>query len=244
MEILIGREEQSNKIGIMVEGKCLRLDVPYDVPNTVSRCKPQDKTAHCSLIIGTSGKMKLINLNPHNVTYVDGEEIETKTIDENSIIELGSEQYRISLKRILKAIGYERPYSIKHLKRIWERYDRDLLHLQLEQQKKQNQQRLQGILSQLSMLCVVIPSVIPSIPIPVFLRVVLIVAALGMGVYFYLKGNKVEQSFIIKKRELDDDFKENYVCPKCGRFLGFQPFDIICMQKNCSNPSCKCRYIS
>ena len=244
MEILIGREEQSGKLGLMVEGKCLRIDGPYEVPITVSRCRPNEHMAHCSLIIGTSGKMKIVNLNPQNCTYVNGEEVDVIQIDENSIVELGVEQYRISIKKILKSIGYERPYSIKHLKRVWERYDRALLHMQLEQQKSQNQQRLQGILSQLSMLCVIIPSVIPSIPIPVFIRVLLIIAALGIGIYFYVKGTKSDDSFVMKKRELDEEFKENYVCPKCGRFFGFQSYDLISLQKSCTNSDCKCKYIS
>ena len=76
------------------------------------------------------------------------------------------DQYRISLKKILKGIGYVPPISIKHLKRVWEKYDRALLKLQVEQQKAANQQKLQGLISQASVLCVIIPSVIPSIPIP------------------------------------------------------------------------------
>lgn len=244
MEILVGREEKSGKLGLMVDGKCFRMDVSYEVPITVSRCRPQEHLAHCSIIIGTSGKMKIINLIPQNITYVNGEPVDVTQIDENSIVELGIDQYRISIKKILKLIGYERPYSIKHLKRVWERYDRSLLNIQLQQQKSQNQQRLQGILSQMSMLCVLIPSVIPSIPIPIALRIILIIAALGLGIYFYIKGTRTDESFIIKKRELDEEFKEDYVCPKCGRFFGFQSYDIIRLQKNCSNPDCKCKYIS
>ena len=119
---------------------------------------------------------------------MDGEEIgSSKIIDTHSIVELGADQYRISIKKLLKKIGYVPPVSIKHLKRVWERYDRTLLKLQVEQQKAANQQKLQGLISQASVLCVIIPSVIPSIPIPGMIRVLLVIGALALGVY---QGNK------------------------------------------------------
>ncbi|MCD8290207.1 MAG: FHA domain-containing protein [Prevotella sp.] len=241
IEILIGRDEKTSRLAIVYNGKGYIVDV-QDVPLSVSRCKPKEKKGHCSLIIGTSGKMKIQNLVSENVTYVNGEAVDVQNVDENSIVELGYDQYRISVKKILKVIGYERPYSIKHLKRVWEKYDKAMLKLQIEQQKKQNQQKLQGILSQLSMLCVIIPSVIPSIPIPVALRVVLVVGALGLGIYFYIKGGKVDDSFVMKKRELEENFRDDYVCPKCGSFMGNRPYEDIEGQKQCSK--CQCKYVS
>lgn len=42
-------------------------------------------------------------MNPQNVTYVDGEEIvDSVKIDIHSIIELGVDQYRINIKKLLK----------------------------------------------------------------------------------------------------------------------------------------------
>lgn len=193
---------------------------------------------HCRILI-KNDDIRIINLNSENVTYVDGEEIKHSVkIDLHSIIELGMDQYRISLKKILKGIGYVPPISIKHLKRVWEKYDRALLKLQVEQQKAANQQKLQGLISQASVLCVIIPSVIPSIPIPGMLRVFLVICALGLGVYFYIRGTKTEESFIIKKRELDERFKEYYVCPKCGYFFGFTPYENLTYKKNCPNQNC------
>lgn len=56
-------------------------------------------------------------MNPQNVTYVDGEEIvDSVKIDIHSIIELGVDQYRINIKKLLNKIGYIPPVSIKHLK--------------------------------------------------------------------------------------------------------------------------------
>lgn len=241
MELVIGREPQGNQLMIVVDGKPYRMDVGKNVPNSVSRYNHSDGTAHCRIIISTNG-MRLENLNEMNVTYVNGEEVESCKISKTSVIELGEDQYRINLAKILTLIGYQPTYSIKHLRRVWKRYDKALLRLQLEDKKKQNQQKLQGILSQASMVLVIIPSVMPTFPIPTWLRAVLVMGALALGVYFYMRGNQTDDSFIIKKRELDDQFKEDYVCPnpKCKQFLGFSPYDSIKSKKKCG--TCNCNY--
>lgn len=237
MEIIIGRDSNSNKLALLVDGK-RGVDSSVILPLCVSRLKPEEKLGHCCISI-RKDNIRIINMNPQNVTYVDGEEIvDSVKIDIHSIIELGVDQYRINIKKLLKKIGYIPPVSIKHLKRIWEKYDRAILKLQVEQQKAANQQKLQGLISQASVLCVIIPSVIPSIPIPGIVRVILVIGAMALGIYFYIKGTKTEESFVVKKREIDERFKDDYVCPKCGYFFGFTPYENLTYKKNCPNPDC------
>ena len=88
------------------------------------------------------------------------------------------------------------------------------------------------------MLCVIIPSVIPSVPIPGIIRVLLVIVALSLGLFFYIKGTRTDESFVMKKREIDERFKDDYVCPKCGYFFGFTPYDSLRYKKNCPNPNC------
>lgn len=237
MEIIIGRDSNSNKLALLVDGK-RGIDSSVILPLCVSRLKPEENLGHCCISI-RKDNIRIINMNPQNVTYVDGEEIvDSVKIDIHSIIELGVDQYRINIKKLLNKIGYIPPVSIKHLKRIWEKYDRAILKLQVEQQKATNQQKLQGLISQASVLCVIIPSVIPSIPIPGIVRVVLVIGAMALGIYFYIKGTKTEESFVVKKREIDERFKDDYVCPKCGYFFGFTPYENLTYKKNCPNPDC------
>lgn len=237
MEILIGRDPDTSCLSLQVDGKRGK-DPTIIFPNTVSRLKPNENTAHCRISI-RGNILKITNLNPQNVTYVDGVEItSTKEIDTYSIIELGADQYRINIQKLLKNIGYVVPVSITHLKRVWERYDRALLKLQVNQQKAANQQKLQGLISQASVLCVIIPSVIPSVPIPGIIRVLLVIVALSLGLFFYIKGTRTDESFVMKKREIDEKFKDDYVCPKCGYFFGFTPYDSLRYKKNCPNPNC------
>lgn len=237
MEIIIGRDSNSNKLALLVDGK-RGIDSSVILPLCVSRLKPEENLGHCCISI-RKDNIRIINMNPQNVTYVDGEEIvDSVKIDIHSIIELGVDQYRINIKKLLNKIGYIPPASIKHLKRIWEKYDRAILKLQVEQQKAANQQKLQGLISQASVLCVIIPSVIPSIPIPGIVRVILVIGAMALGIYFYIKGTKTEESFVVKKREIDERFKDDYVCPKCGYFFGFTPYENLTYKKNCPNPDC------
>ncbi len=237
MEIIIGRDSNSNKLALLVDGK-RGIDSSVILPLCVSRLKPEENLGHCCISI-RKDNIRIINMNPQNVTYVDGEEIvDSVKIDIHSIIELGVDQYRINIKKLLNKIGYIPPVSIKHLKRIWEKYDRAILKLQVEQQKAANQQKLQGLISQASVLCVIIPSVIPSIPIPGIVRVILVIGAMALGIYFYIKGTKTEESFVVKKREIDERFKDDYVCPKCGYFFGFTPYENLTYKKNCPNPDC------
>ena len=237
MEIIIGRDSNSNKLALLVDGK-RGIDFSVILPLCVSRLKPEENLGHCCISI-RKDNIRIINMNPQNVTYVDGEEIvDSVKIDIHSIIELGVDQYRINIKKLLNKIGYIPPVSIKHLKRIWEKYDRAILKLQVEQQKAANQQKLQGLISQASVLCVIIPSVIPSIPIPGIVRVILVIGAMALGIYFYIKGTKTEESFVVKKREIDERFKDDYVCPKCGYFFGFTPYENLTYKKNCPNPDC------
>lgn len=237
MEIIIGRDSNSNKLALLVDGK-RGIDSSVILPLCVSRLKPEENLGHCCISI-RKDNIRIINMNPQNVTYVDGEEIvDSVKIDIHSIIELGVDQYRINIKKLLNKIGYIPPVSIKHLKRIWEKYDRAILKLQVEQQKAANQQKLQGLISQASVLCVIIPSVIPSIPIPGIVRVILVIGAMALGIYFYIKGTKTEESFVVKKREIDERFKDDYVCPKCGYFFGFTPYENLIYKKNCPNPDC------
>lgn len=237
MEIIIGRDSNSNKLALLVDGK-RGIDSSVILPLSISRLKPEENLGHCCISI-RKDNIRIINMNPQNVTYVDGEEIvDSVKIDIHSIIELGVDQYRINLKKLLKKIGYIPPVSIKHLKRIWEKYDRAILKLQVEQQKAANQQKLQGLISQASVLCVIIPSVIPSIPIPGIVRVILVIGAMALGIYFYIKGTKTEESFVVKKREIDERFKDDYVCPKCGYFFGFTPYENLTYKNNCPNPNC------
>ena len=75
MEILIGRDSDTNCLALLVDGKRGK-DSTTIFPNSVSRLKPEDNTAHCRISV-KGNDIRITNLNSHNVTYVDGEEIKS-----------------------------------------------------------------------------------------------------------------------------------------------------------------------
>ena len=76
IEVLIGREPNKG---------CLQLSLKYNdvqknallggeqsVPKSVSRCLPNESTAHCKLFFDPNGKIYIRNIKPENVTFVNG----------------------------------------------------------------------------------------------------------------------------------------------------------------------------
>lgn len=254
--ILIGKEPGQGRLLIAVnDGANVKSAVIGDigsVPGSVSRCKPSEGVGHCSITVDTNSVMILVNLKPQNVTYVNDTEIQKKRITADSRVTLGKDRYVLNVHSIIETAkrlagqGQKHPeVSIKHLKDVWDKYDSALLNLQIEQQKKANQQRLQGIISMSGMLLAILPSAVPELELPdavQVLRVGCIFVALGLALYFFIKGSKIKDSFLWKNRELEQKFMDDYVCPNrdCRHFMGKVPYKILSQNKKC--PYCGCGY--
>ena len=98
-KILIGRDpEKSNLLIFMVEnGKGCTFGATGSVPNSVSRCRPNDGMAHARIEIDETGRLTIYNLNANNSIFVDGVEVSKKEIDRSSRIELGRDRYLLNL---------------------------------------------------------------------------------------------------------------------------------------------------
>ena len=81
-EILIGRDAESNKLKITVAG---RSALQADVPMSVSR-------EHCVIYKNDDGTAAITNLNPRNVTYVNGIPVAQKEISADDVVELAQTQ--------------------------------------------------------------------------------------------------------------------------------------------------------
>lgn len=246
MEILIGRNGDDNRLAVQIAYKTKKqlilLNQPNSVPNSVSRYKKDEQTAHCKVIINDmSQELSICNLNPMNYTWVDGNLIgmEPVVIDPRTDVCLGGEYYRLTLDPILKQIGYKEPVSIAHLEKVWADYERELLQMKIDQQKKANQSRLQGIISTFGMVLGIVPFCVPALGaiIPDWLRAVVICLGLVLAIFFYVRGAKMSNNVAIIQHELDKKFKHDYVCPVCRTFLGNKEYSMVVAQKKC--PYCQ-----
>lgn len=238
MEIIIGREEGARRLHCVADGRTFNIGTAGSVPTSVSR-------QHCRLTI-SGGLMTIENLKVQNVTYVDGNQIFSKAITANSRVQLGEERFSLPLQQII-SLAMGKPssapsqqaqaptFSLKPLASVWQEYDRRKLEIQDEAARSQNKQRLQGILSMLGVCIGLIPGMDPII------RIIIVIAALGVAVYFFIKG-RINATVQKQIHDLDEEFAKKYKCPnpKCGRPFGPTPYRQIEFNKQCW--ACGCKY--
>ena len=234
MEIIIGREEGARRLHCVAGGREFNIGAAGSVPLSVSR-------QHCKVTVNGSD-ITIENIKVQNITFVDGNQIVSKTISATSKVQLGEERFLIPLQQILqlatggKVGAPEVPtFSLKPLKSVWEEYDRRKMEIQNHAAKSANKQRLQGILSMLGMCVGFIPGIDQTI------RIVIIVAALAIAVYFFIKGS-MNESVQQQLHDLDEEFAKKYKCPnpKCGKPFGNVPYRNLEYNKQCF--ACGCKY--
>ena len=186
MEIIIGREEGARRLHCIVGGREFNIGQAGAVPLSVSR-------RHCKISVNGSN-ISIENIKAQNVTFVDGNQVVSKGITSNSRLQLGEERFLVPLQQILQLAGVsaangmdpqkEAPtFSLKPMKAVWEEYDNRRMKIQNDAAKSANKQRLQGLFSMFGMCLGFIPGIDPTI------RIVIIVAALSIGIYFFIKGS-------------------------------------------------------
>lgn len=201
MEIIIGREEGARRLHCIVGGREFNIGQAGAVPLSVSR-------RHCKISVNGSN-ISIENIKAQNVTFVDGNQVVSKGITSNSRVQLGEERFLVPLQQILQLAGVsaangvdpqkEAPtFSLKPMKAVWEEYDNRRMKIQNDAAKSANKQRLQGLFSMFGMCLGFIPGIDPTI------RIIIIVAALSIGIYFFIKGS-VTATVQQQLHDLDDE---------------------------------------
>lgn len=243
--LFIGKEQTQGRLAVYMDqnGKMLltELGLPGSVPNSVSRCKPTERTAHCKLEISRDGNLVLTNLKSQNVTFVNGTEIISKKINVDSSVELGKDHFHLDIQMVLDAASKLMPivYSIRPLEKVWADYEQKTYDL------KRRQRNLANIKG-LYMPCVVL-STLSGVVVKylgadndianTFSYILYGIAAIIMfyGLYKSLTDKSLEEG-----KKITDDFQQDYVCPnpKCRHYLNMQPYKVLRQNKKC--PYCGC----
>lgn len=247
-KILIGRDpEKSNLLIFMVEnGKGCTFGATGSVPNSVSRCRPNDGMAHARIEIDETGRLTIYNLNANNSIFVDGVEVSKKEIDRSSRIELGRDRYRLNLKEIFDGASKlvpALPKSISHLKGVWDKYESEQDRIVLAQQEMAKKRMQPIIVSSASGIVSGIAACVELSTLWLTLPVTAIVS------YLYYRNYNSKDTSHQDRRAATNEFQRSYVCPSCGHFLGNLPYDIL--KNNLTNPKdhkmycshCKCELI-
>lgn len=246
-EILIGREPGKGRLLIAMDVKGqMKLDVIGEmgsVPAGVSRCRPDEEFAHCIIKMGEKGEMTIINGNVKNITYVNGVGVETKAITCDSQVALGNDRFAVDVDAIIevaKRLVNDGGYSIGHLNEVWETFDGELYELQ-------KRQKSLALVKSLYMPCTVLSTMAGfafkqlglsegTTETVSFIMYLVAAVVLFYGLYRTYADHSLEE-----RKQIEQKCQDEYVCPHCKHFLGFQAYRILRQNKNC--PYCKCKWV-
>lgn len=222
--MIIGRDQQTRKLCVIKDGQPRLYGQPNSVPMDVSR-------HHISMKPAGDGKWQIKNLNEQNITFVNGIAVESKTISENDKIELGNSHYLLNWDALSEP--KEEAVDIRPLKKIWEEYDEQRTENQIAERKFNAARSATGIITMLAIACSLILGHGPF-------YLILYGLAIGISLVFTVLAYKKSSDIPRQQKEMTKLFQKQYVCPKCGHFMGFQDYDILIQGDAC--PYCKTKY--
>ncbi|MBE6177209.1 MAG: hypothetical protein IJN55_06965 [Alistipes sp.] len=245
--ILIGKDPKNGRLQIAMklagQYKSGFLGEVQSVPGSVSRCQPAEEIAHCKIEIDGAGVMKITNIKPQNVTWVNGVEIQSKVINPTSHIALSRDKYPLNLTQVLEAskklVGTLPPppqeFSIKPLEKVWDDYHKKELEIQYRQ-------RNTGLLARLTMVPTLIGGLVTTLGGDAIRPYAVIFTVLSLAVMLYGFYKTKSDDSIAERERIKEDFERRYICPnpKCGRFKGYQSYRLMAQADTC--PYCKCKY--
>lgn len=251
--ILIGREPSKGRLLVFLEGvgKMGAIGSEGSVPESVSRCKANEKVGHARLSIDANGNLSIENLKAANVTYVNGKEIVKKKVQLTDAIEMGKDHYNVSLPVVIdlarKLTGVTPPppppppaqkFNIRHLERVWDEYEEEQEAIVKKQQEANRKRMLPIMVGSISGIAS--PLLMTVAGSALFVTVP--VAIVSFGLYFtnYRKKDTSYQD----RKAAQEKFVDNYVCPnpECNKFLGNLSYKLVKKQYGMHCPYCKCEY--
>lgn len=198
---------------------------------------PHVSRHHAQLIHEEEGWI-LEDLNSTNGTFVNGVQIVKKYVTLTDTIKLG-DNYVLDISEILK---FNNDYSEEFLalKKVYDNYIQEKVRIQSANQFKTR------IFQSLPFA---LPGIIGIIigflgeRNPLLLGVSLFIAICAPTIGIYL-GAKQSAKIPLLLQDLVNQFKIDYVCPKCGTFLGEVPWESLRNRKQCPVSSCKAKWVS
>jgi hypothetical protein len=227
MEIILGRNPDTGQLKVTIGQQSTIVGPKQSVPQSVSR-------VHCSLTPETNGQFRLKNLKVQNVTYVNGLAVENKLVNKNDVIELGEERYPLNWELVDEAIP--KMYDITHLEAIWDDYNQKVLSLTIKQNRFNAIKAGTGLITTLGLGASAAGLIKGSTN--AYFYAVAGILSLCFLIKTYIDGAKVPK----EKQRQWEEFQHQYICPnpKCGHFLGNQPYDQIRLLEAC--PYCRSKF--
>ncbi|MDR2763642.1 MAG: FHA domain-containing protein [Tannerella sp.] len=192
---------------------------------------------HAKLIRDENGNLFIEDTHSTNGTFVNGDQVIRKKINTTDRITLG-EHCTINIKEVLK---FDNDYSEEFaaLKPIYDAYIKEKIRIQSSNQFKTR------LFQSLPFAVIGVAGLVIgfagkgnyNIMIASFF---LAICAPTVGVYF---GAKQSAKIPELLQNIANQFKIDYVCPKCGAFLGEIPWESLVNKKQCPVASCKAKWV-
>ncbi|MEG1748127.1 MAG: FHA domain-containing protein [Tannerellaceae bacterium] len=193
---------------------------------------------HARLVRDEEGFWLLEDLGSTNGTFVNGSQIIKKHVALTDVIKLG-DSYSVKAEEILK---YNNDYSeeFASLKHVYDKYVEAKVKIQSSNQFKTRLfQSLPFALP--GVVGVVIGFLGKGSPELFGLSLFITICAPTVGIYLGAKQSaKVPQQL----QDIANQFKIDYVCPKCGTFLGEIPWESLKNRRQCPITACKAKWVS
>lgn len=214
---------------------------------------------HCKLTINADGTYTLENLSI-NGTFVNGNSIIRTVVTPDTILRLGA-NFSVAVRDLLplqaanikpRQAQQQNPLQqfakpavdpnqeryemeFRKLKSVYEKYTEDKLAIQKEA----------GMTNFYRMLPMTLMAIVSlgaaCIPGLGALSPVIAVVGLGLLVFSLFKSYNGNRDNPEKLETLNKQFMIDYVCPKCGNFLGFIPYENLENKSTCN--FCKCKWV-
>ena len=123
--------------------------------------------------------------------------------------------------------------NIKELKKVWEDYEKDTLELDIAERKFNAARSATGIITMLAIACSIILG-------HSFIYILLYAIAIGISIIFTIQAYNKSTEVPQLRRDIKRKFENDYKCPKCHHFMGYQGFDILTQNDAC--PYCKTKF--
>lgn len=223
MEITIGRDAETSKLAIAVGQQKRLVGTQGSVPKSVSR-------PHCRVTFNADNTYDLKNLKAQNVTYVNGNPIESKKVTEKDVVELGEDRYLLDWSIVSQF--KPKVADIRPLQKIWMKYNQETLSLTVKQNKFNALRTGTGIITMVAIASGFIIGREESGMLYTILYSVAILLSLSFFIKSYIDASKLPK----ERMKLTQKFQHDYVCPQCKRHFS-QPYDQLALNDNC--PFCK-----
>jgi hypothetical protein len=194
---------------------------------------------HALLYTDNKDDLILEDTDSTNGTFINDIQIVRKKVQPQDEVSFGKE-YILTINEILhKTNNYS--YDFEKLKSVYDEYIKGKIRIQSSNQFKTRLfQSIPFVFMGVAGLALGFWGHVSKDKTLFIFSFILAICAPTIGVYF---GARQAAKIPALLQHLANQFKIDYVCPKCGTFLGEIPYESLCSKKQCPVASCKAKWL-